>query len=90
LQRWLYHDWSRQRQTGIADPLCTGLDDANRFSQFKLLVEKVLRQPELADDPKFSTNTARVENRELLVKIITETLIQEPLDHWLLLFHGLG
>jgi succinate--hydroxymethylglutarate CoA-transferase len=44
----------------------------------------------LAHDPKFSTNIARVENRELLVKAITETLIQEPLDHWLGLFNGLG
>ena len=61
-----------------------------RLPQFKLLAEKVLRQPELAHDPKFSTNVARVENRELLVKTITETLIQEPLDHWLSLFNGLG
>lgn len=63
---------------------------AGNDRQFKLLAEKVLRQPELAHDPKFSTNIARVENRELLVKTITETLIQEPLDHWLSLFNGLG
>lgn len=63
---------------------------AGNDGQFKLLAEKVLRQPELVHDLKFSTNIARVENRELLVKVITEALIQEPLDHWLLLFHGLG
>jgi len=58
--------------------------------QFKLFAEKILRQPELADDPKFSTNAARVAHRELLVKIITEALMQEPLEHWLNLFNGLG
>lgn len=63
---------------------------AGNDRQFRLLAEKVLRQPELAHDPKFSTNIARVENRELVVKTITETLIQEPLDHWLSLFSGLG
>jgi succinate--hydroxymethylglutarate CoA-transferase len=55
-----------------------------------LLAENILRQPELCYDHKFNTNVARVANRELLVKIITETLMEEPLDHWLKLFDGLG
>ncbi|KAI0256608.1 CAIB/BAIF family enzyme [Lactifluus subvellereus] len=63
---------------------------AGNDRQFKLLAENVLRLPELVHDPKFNTNGARVANRELLVKIITETLMQEPLNHWLSLFDGLG
>ncbi|KAI0306655.1 CAIB/BAIF family enzyme [Multifurca ochricompacta] len=63
---------------------------AGNDKQFRLLAEKILRRPELGYDPKFSTNGARVANREVLVKIITETLMQEPLDHWLELFDGLG
>ena len=66
------------------------LSRSKLVSQFKLLAEKILRQPGLCYDPKFDTNVARVANRELLVKIITETLMQEPLDHWLKLFDGLG
>jgi succinate--hydroxymethylglutarate CoA-transferase len=65
------------------------LSSLHRSLYFKHLAEKVLRQPELVHDPKFSTNIARVENRELLVKTVTETLIQEPFDHWLSLFNGL-
>lgn len=60
------------------------------FHQFQLFAEKILRQPELCHDPRFSTNGARVANREVLVKIITETLVKKPLDHWLKLFDGLG
>ncbi|KAI0288195.1 CAIB/BAIF family enzyme [Russula brevipes] len=63
---------------------------AGNDKQFKLLADRILDQPELASDPKFSTNGARVVNRGLLVKIITETLMREPLEHWLRLFDGLG
>ena len=66
------------------------LSQCRHLPQFKLLAEKILRQPELCHDPRFNTNGARVKNRELLVKIITETLMQESLDHWLNLFDGLG
>ena len=59
-------------------------------SQFKLFADKILGQPELGNDTRFSTNGARVANRELLVKIITDTLMRESLSHWLRLFDGLG
>lgn len=60
------------------------------YSQFKLFADKILGQPELADDSRFSTNGARVANREQLVKIITDTLMRKQLSHWLGLFDGLG
>lgn len=59
-------------------------------SQFKLFADEILGQPELADDSRFSTNGARVANRKQLVKIITDTLMQAQLSHWLGLFDGLG
>ena len=59
-------------------------------SQFKRFADKILGQPELANDTRFSTNGARVTNRELLVKIITDKLMQKSQSHWLRLFDGLG
>ena len=59
-------------------------------TQFKKLVESVLRMPELLNDLRFSSNRARVENRDALVKIITDVLVQNTRDHWLTEFEGLG
>lgn len=59
-------------------------------SQFKKLVENVLRMPELLSDSRFANNRARVENRDALVKIITDVLTQNTRDHWLSEFKGLG
>ena len=46
--------------------------------------------PELLTDSRFSNNRARVENRDPLVKIITDVLVQNTRDHWLSEFEGLG
>jgi len=59
-------------------------------SQFKKLVANVLRMPELLTDARFANNRARVENRDALVKIITDVLVQNTRDHWLSEFRGLG
>jgi len=40
--------------------------------QFKDLCDRVLGRPELATEPRFSTNQARVERREEIVKVIGE------------------
>lgn len=58
--------------------------------QFRLLAEKILQNPGLADDPKFSTNGARVANREELIRIISDVLGQQSREHWLEQFTGLG
>jgi len=58
--------------------------------QFKKLVENVLRVPELLSDSRFINNRARVENRNVLVKIITDVLMQNTRDYWLSEFKGLG
>jgi succinate---hydroxymethylglutarate CoA-transferase len=60
------------------------------YLKFKLLAEKVLKRPELSDDPRFSSNDVRVANRTELVKIISGILEQQPRDYWLEKFRGLG
>jgi len=63
---------------------------AGNNKQFKILAEKVLRDPALADNPKFATNDARVKNRTELVRMITDVLMQNDREYWLALFTGLG
>lgn len=38
---------------------------------------------ELADDPRFATNGARVANRDSLVPALAERFVREATDHWL-------
>ncbi|MGH7073353.1 MAG: CaiB/BaiF CoA transferase family protein [Stellaceae bacterium] len=38
--------------------------------------------PHWADDPRFATNRARVENRTVLVPMLAEILRQQPSAHW--------
>jgi succinate--hydroxymethylglutarate CoA-transferase len=59
-------------------------------SQFKLLAEKILEEPELCNDPRFATNEMRVANRTELVCIISDLLQKRPRDHWLRKFRGVG
>jgi crotonobetainyl-CoA:carnitine CoA-transferase CaiB-like acyl-CoA transferase len=49
--------------------------------QFHSLCQ-VLGKPELAEDPRFSTNPSRVQNRELLVSILTEVFLTRSRDEW--------
>ena len=50
-------------------------------SQFKKLC-RVLGKPELAADPKFATNPARVTNREELVAILSASFRTRPRAEW--------
>jgi len=63
---------------------------AGNDKQYRLLAEKILLQPALADDPRFSSNGARVKNRAELIQIITNVLEQHNRDHWIKQFTGLG
>ncbi|KAF4591169.1 hypothetical protein EYR40_009772 [Pleurotus pulmonarius] len=58
--------------------------------QFKTLATRILGQPELADDPRFSSNAARVANRTELIKIISDVLTTNTRDYWIEKFTGLG
>ena len=59
-------------------------------SQFKLLAEKILEEPELCNDPRFATNEMRVVNRTKLVRIDSDLLQERPRDHWLRKFRRAG
>ncbi|TEB39701.1 CAIB/BAIF family enzyme [Coprinellus micaceus] len=63
---------------------------AGNNKQFRILAEQGLERPDLASDPRFSTNDARVAHRAELVKIISDALMQEDGDYWLQQLTGLG
>jgi len=63
---------------------------AGNDKQFRLLAERILEKPELADDARFANNAARVANREALVDIITQVLQRHERDYWIGRFTGLG
>lgn len=60
------------------------------YVQFAILADKILGNPELSSDPRFSSNSARVMNRDALIAIISETLLKQTRDYWLQCFTGLG
>lgn len=68
----------------------TGVTLALTIQQFASLADKILGSPELASDPRFSTNSSRVANREELRAMITEVLVTQDRDYWLKKFAGLG
>lgn len=51
-------------------------------TQFARLAE-VIEQPALAEDPRFATNTARVEHRDTLVPVLADALRARPRAEWL-------
>lgn len=50
-------------------------------AQFRKFCELAGR-PELAADPRFAANSGRVENREILLPIIQETMLEHPAAYW--------
>ncbi|KAM5531318.1 hypothetical protein V8D89_015033 [Ganoderma adspersum] len=63
---------------------------AGNDKQFALFAETILGRPDLPEDPKFSSNKARVANRQELVDLISETLQKEGRDFWIQKLTGLG
>lgn len=60
----------------------TGSDD-----QFKALC-RYLDIPHIPEDPKFCNNQARVENRDELIKILSDILSTNTSNYWMDLFEG--
>jgi crotonobetainyl-CoA:carnitine CoA-transferase CaiB-like acyl-CoA transferase len=49
---------------------------------FRLLCERVIERPELADDERFASNPQRVVNRELLVPMLDGIFRTRPAEEW--------
>lgn len=47
-------------------------------------------EPQWATDERFATNPARIENRELIVSMLTDVLKHKPRSHWSELFDTAG
>lgn len=52
-------------------------------AQFRKLCASTLRRPDLASDPRFITNRARVENRDVLIAILQPIFSSEETATWL-------
>ena len=51
---------------------------------------EIIARPELADDPRFATNEARVRERETLVPLLQGLFATETAEHWLSALEGAG
>lgn len=51
---------------------------------------EAIGKPELADDPRFSTNPERVRNRDILIPMLEEVFSQRPREYWLKLLEEAG
>jgi len=51
--------------------------------QFETFCRRVIDRPELAQDPRFQTNMARVRERGTLVPLLAAILAERPAAHWL-------
>jgi crotonobetainyl-CoA:carnitine CoA-transferase CaiB-like acyl-CoA transferase len=50
--------------------------------QFKLLCEEVLERPEIASDPRYATNRARLDHRDSLIPLLKEVLRTRDAADW--------
>ena len=62
---------------------------ANNDDQFRRLCQAT-DNPELSDDPRFSDNAKRVENRTELAKILNSKLSSKPISHWMTVLQEAG
>jgi formyl-CoA transferase len=67
-------------------PLALGVGNDRQFRVFCTLAG----QPDLAGDPRFSTNTARLENRDALIPIVNHLIAARPADDWLRMLNDAG
>jgi crotonobetainyl-CoA:carnitine CoA-transferase CaiB-like acyl-CoA transferase len=49
---------------------------------WRLLCERVLERPELADDERFATNAGRVQHRQVLVPLLESIFATAPAEQW--------
>jgi len=57
--------------------------------QYRKFVEAGGR-PDLAHDPRFATNPLRVQNRDVLVPLLDDMVLEKPRDEWIALLEAVG
>jgi formyl-CoA transferase len=67
-------------------PLALGIGNDRQFRTFCALAGR----PDLADDPDFATNSARLQNRERLIPLVEALIGGRPADQWLRLLNDAG
>ena len=72
--------------TGDGKMLFVGANNNRQFTKFC----KLLEMEELIEDSRFNTNDGRVENREVLDRILQDKFNQKTLKEWLDKFDGCG
>ncbi|MFA6955417.1 MAG: CoA transferase [Thermoanaerobaculia bacterium] len=58
--------------------------------QFELLCAGVIVRPELLDDPRYRTNSHRVDNRDSLIEELERVFATKPAKHWVEAAHRAG
>ena len=61
------------------NPIVVAVGNDTQFKSFCAIVGR----PELADDPRYRSNSQRVKNRDALVGILSEALAAQSSGHWL-------
>jgi glutaryl-CoA transferase len=67
-------------------PLALGVGNDRQFRTFCTLAGR----PELADDPDFATNSARLQHRDRLIPQVEALIAERPADQWLRLLNDAG
>lgn len=62
---------------------------ATNSHQFQVLCRLINRQ-DLANDPRFANNDARVENRARLMEVLNATIMRKSTEEWLQILEGSG
>jgi formyl-CoA transferase len=66
--------------------IAVGVGNDDQFRRFC----EALGLPEFASDPRFSTNSSRVENRSTLIPTLQENLLKKTTEEWLDEISGVG
>jgi formyl-CoA transferase len=67
-------------------PLALAVGNDRQFRTFCALAGR----PELAEDPRFATNTGRHTNRDELIPLVAEVIAERPAGEWLKLLNDAG
>lgn len=67
-------------------PLALAVGNDRQFRTFCA----VAGRPELAEDPRFTTNTDRLDQRDVLIPLVAAVIAERPADEWLRVLNDAG